>query len=214
MSLDKRCGLTFVELMLATSIFAVVAVAIYVTFGTGISTWRRAQQAQQLYQDLRFALDKIAQDLSNAAVYLPTENFTNFQGENNEVSFYSLVETFRPAPQYQRLYKITYQLDEQARILLRLAQAYPESDSEIQPAQPEVAPEKIARQISKLNFYYCYADNTAEPNSYKWLDNWNAAQDIPLGVKIELELVDSPLVVSKYVFIPTGKEGQEQQNNQ
>lgn len=199
-------GFTFIELMIAASIFAVVAVAIYSTFGTGISAWKKAQEAQNLYQDIRLALDKMAGDLENAILYSQKEDFLNFLGEEDKISFYSLTETFQTLPAHRELKKITYNLDESSRILQRLEQTFAESLQETQ----EQEPEEIAAKINNLNFSYCYEDEAAEP-PYRWEDIWNSDKVIPQGVKIALELdvADKP-VFTKYVFIPIGEKGQEE----
>lgn len=197
-------GFTFVELMLAISIFTIVAVAIYSTFGTGVSAWKKASKAQNLYQDIRLALDRMTYDLENAVSYSKKTDFSNFLGEKNKISFYSLTEVFQKIPAHPELRKITYSLDEPAHILERLEQTFPESWQNL----PE--PEEIAAQIAGLNFFYCYEDEGNEP-PYKWKDTWDSKENIPQGVKIELEVgTEEKTVFTKYVFIPTGEKGKEE----
>lgn len=197
-------GFTFIELMLAASIFAIVAVAIYSTFGAGISAWKKAQKAQDLYQDIRLGLDKMASDLENAVKYYPKDSeFSNFEGKEDLISFYSLVDVYQTIPAHPELRKITYSLDESTPILQRLEQTFAESVQETE----EQESEEIAAKVSSLKLSYCYEDKDAEP-PYKWKHTWDFAQKIPWGVKIELELdAEEELVFTKYVFIPTGEKG-------
>lgn len=198
----SRTGFTFVELILAASIFAIVAVAIYSTFGTGISAWKKTQKAQNVYQDIRLALDKMAQDLESAVLYKDEPDFSNFAGMNNQVSFYTLVDVFREMPIHPELRKITYSLD--GNTLRRLEQTFAESVQEEQTQESE----EIAGQISKLNFFYYYEVADDEP----WMEAWDSAQSIPRGVKIDLELngeAEENLAFTKYVFIPQGEKGQQ-----
>lgn len=201
--LNRKAGFTFIELMLASSIFIVIAVAVYSTFGMGISAWKKSQNAQNLFQDIRLSLDKMAQDLENAVLYSQEAGFSNFTGEKNKISFYSLGEVFSSLPPYSELRKITYSLN--AAALQRLEQAYPECLQE----EEQQLSEEIANQISNLNFSYCYNDKETQP-PYKWKDTWNSLQAIPQAVKIELELdIDEAVAFTKYVFIPTGEKGEE-----
>lgn len=207
--MKKTSAFTFVEVMLVASIFAIVAVAIYSTLGAGISAWKKSQEAQTLHQDARLTLNKMAQDLENASLYSKKEGFSNFSGEKNKISFYSLVDDYQALPVHPELKRITYSLNEPAHTLLRQEETFPESVQET----PSQAPEAIALQVANLNFFYCYEDKAAEP-PYKWLDSWqpNPAKDIflPQGVKIELKLdAKGKLSFTKYVFIPTGEKGKE-----
>ena len=196
--------------MLAVSIFAVVAVAINSTFSAGLFTWRRTQETQDLYQDIRLTLNKMTGDLENAVLYSDSEEegpeVPNFVGLENELSFYSLAESFRTIPVYPELRRITYSLDESTHILQRLEQTFPECVQETM----EQEPEQIAVKISNLNFSYCYKVEEGAKPPYEWKDAWDSEQGIPQGVKIELRLKKTEDVAfTKYVFIPVGKKGQE-----
>ncbi len=199
---NRLRGLTLVELLVALSIFAIVAVALYSTFGTGISTWKKIKQAQDLYQDIRLTLDKMALDLENAVLYSEKPEFVNFQGGKSKISFYSTVETSQALPGHTELRKIAYSLDESGHILQRREQALFNSGQ-----NTEEEAQEIAAAISRLDFFYCYEDEHAEP-PYKWQDSWDFPQELPQGIKIELGLdTEKNLVFSKYVFIPTGRKG-------
>jgi len=201
--LNRKAGFTFIELMVVSSIFAVIAVAVYSTFGIGIFAWKKSQNTQNLLQDIRLSLDKMAQDLENAVLYSKEAGFSNFTGEKNKISFYSLVEVFSSLPPHSELRKITYSLN--GNVLQRLEQTYPEYLRE----EEQRLPEEIANQISNLNFSYCYSDEEAQP-PYKWKDTWDSLQVIPQAVKIELELgIEKAVTFTKYVFIPTGEKGKE-----
>jgi type II secretion system protein J len=196
-------GFTFIELIIAVSIFAVVAVAIYSTFGSGISAWKKAQAAQKLYQEIRLGLGKMTLDLENAAFYSQKDGFANFEGKKDMLSFYSLVENLQAEPAHRALHKITYSLEEPD--LKRLEQSFAQSVQEA----PEGEPEVLASGIKRLNLLYCYQQEGEPP--YKWKDSWNDLQAIPQGIKIELVLSESDdLVFTKFVFIPTGVKGVQQ----
>jgi type II secretion system protein J len=196
---DKK-GVTFVELIVAVSIFAVVSVAVYSTFAMGLSVWRRARNAQALYQNIRLALDEMARDLQNAVAYFDPGQPTaiNFEGEKDRISFYSLVDGYQTTPPYPQLRKVSYTLGDSGS-LQRLEQVHQGADI----AQES---EAIASQVANLSFFYCYEDTAG--SGYEWKQAWELKQEIPESVKIELELnTGNKPVFSKYVFIPTGKKG-------
>lgn len=202
----NKTGFTFIELMLAVSIFAIVAVVIYSTFNTGISAWKKAEVAQNLYQDIRLTLDKMAEDLENAVKYSEKENFSNFEANQNSISFYSLEEVFTGLPKvpaHPELRKISYSLS--GSMLQRLDETIPELLQE----KPVAQPEEMSAKISELNFSYYYIDKTTSPASYKWDNVWDWPLDIPRGVKIGLKVVGEEKSFVKYVFIPSGVEKQK-----
>lgn len=196
-------GFTFIELILAVSIFAVVAMAVFSTFGSGISAWRKVQEAQKLHQEIRLGLEKMALDLENATSYSQKDDSLNFAGEKDGLSFYSLVENLQSDPVHRQLRKITYSLEDPD--LKRLEQTFAESVQETKGKELEV----LASGFKRLSLFYCYQQEGEPP--YKWKDTWNDAQAIPEGIKIELELSGyEDLVFTKFVFIPTGVKGVEQ----
>lgn len=198
-------GFTFIELMIAVSIFAVVSVAIYSTFNTGISAWRKAQKSQDIYQDVRLVLEKMVLDLENAVIYSLDPEFSNFKGKENRISFYSLKEVFQTIPSHLELRKITYALDESTQTLQRWEENFAQSVQETTVQEPE----DFATQIKALVFSYCYEDEDSDP-PYQWKDEWDSVKEIPQGVKIELEVGTEKLTFTKYVLIPTGKKRQEE----
>ncbi|MBN2097661.1 MAG: prepilin-type N-terminal cleavage/methylation domain-containing protein [Candidatus Omnitrophica bacterium] len=201
---SKNTGLTFVELMLAASIFAVLAVAVYSAFSTGISAWRSAQQAQNLLQDLRLSLDQISRDLENAVLYYPEEEGKiNFVGEPNSISFYSLVDNFRSQLVYPELKKITYSLD--GEVLKRWEQSLAQA---LQETQEEDSFDQMLTQVAGLEFFYRYG----QEDELNWQQSWNAQQSIPQGAQIKLTLTgEEGLAYTKFVFIPIGKKGESQE---
>lgn len=203
--MKSKQGFTFIELVLSASIFAIVALAVYSALSAGLSAWRKTQKVQNLDQDIRLVLDKLTLDLENAVLYSEEEDFVNFTGEKNEVSFYSLVDDYQTIPVYPQLKKITYSFDESEQILQRNEQGFAESMH----SSYNQKPGEIIAQVSGLNFYYCYSDETMDA-SYQWMDSWDSSQGLPQGIKIELELDRAQnTFLKKYVFIPTGTKGKE-----
>lgn len=81
---------TLVELLLALSIFSIVAVCVYGTFWAGVKINQRAEGENEAYRQIRLALDLMAVDLENAVPYDFTGSYpgqTAFKGEDGAVTF-------------------------------------------------------------------------------------------------------------------------------
>jgi prepilin-type N-terminal cleavage/methylation domain-containing protein len=110
--MKNKKGFTFVELMIALTIFALISLGIYATFSTGLNAWRRGEDATRLQQEARWALDKIAQELRGAVIYNYGDSYPelgSFLGERSKISFLSLV--YSPVSKISEVKKITYSLE-------------------------------------------------------------------------------------------------------
>ena len=195
-------GFTFIELMLAAAIFAIVALAIYTTFNSGLTAWGKAQEAQGVYQDIRLTLDRMALDLENAVLYSDKQDAVNFSGQKSSISFFSLVDLYQTIPAYPQLKKITYSLEGSG--LKRLEQSYADSDMHSRTEYTD----QMAAGLRGLNFSYLYSKQACGAVTYEWRDAWEDSAQIPRGIIIELELGEKQgLALRKFVFIPTGTPG-------
>ena len=61
-----RAGFTLLELLVAVTIFSIVAVALYSSFYAGIRILRRTQEAIKLHQNLRLVTEELSLDLRNS----------------------------------------------------------------------------------------------------------------------------------------------------
>lgn len=81
---------SLIELLLALSIFSMVALCVYGTFWAGVKINQRAEGENGAYRQIRLALDLMAVDLENAAPYDFTGSYpeqTAFKGEEDAVTF-------------------------------------------------------------------------------------------------------------------------------
>ena len=61
----SAAGFTLMEVLVAVTIFAIAAAALFVTFRTGIRSWEAGHSASELFQSARVARDVIQRDLAN-----------------------------------------------------------------------------------------------------------------------------------------------------
>lgn len=108
----KNKGFTFIELIIALTIFAIIALGIYSTFSTGLNTWRRGEDANRLEQEARWALDKMAKELQDAIIYNYGQSYPDtqlFLGEKDKISFLTLTYSF--STKLSEIKRITYSLE-------------------------------------------------------------------------------------------------------
>ncbi len=68
-SRDCRGGLTFVELLLAVTMVAILFVGLGTHLRGGIAVWRRVTQSTEARQGVRAAIDRMSRDLSGAFIF-------------------------------------------------------------------------------------------------------------------------------------------------
>ncbi len=88
---NSRRAFTLVELLLALSIFSMVAVCVYGTFWAGVKLNQRFEGETAAYHQIRLALDLMSVDLENAVFYDFTNSYPReaaFTGEKDVVTFF------------------------------------------------------------------------------------------------------------------------------
>ncbi|MFA5164636.1 MAG: prepilin-type N-terminal cleavage/methylation domain-containing protein [Candidatus Omnitrophota bacterium] len=68
----RRKGLTLIEILVVSAIFAIIALSLFVVFRAGLESWSRTQAHLEVYQTARTAIDWLTRDLS--AAYLNSNN--------------------------------------------------------------------------------------------------------------------------------------------
>ena len=79
LSSARRKGLTLIEILVVSVIFAILATSLFVVFNTVLYSWRRTQAHLEIHQNARMALDMVTGDLT--AAYLNSADATvRFRG--------------------------------------------------------------------------------------------------------------------------------------
>lgn len=212
----NKAGFTLIELFIAISIFAVVAIALYSTFFAGISVWRRSGEGGNAYHNIRFMFDDMTKDLKNS-IYMYSkkskdkeESIYAFSGTNREIIFITLEDAATEDDIFRReLTRVAYRFDEGEGRLIRL-RADKTSGFDIEKGKEEV----LLKEVEDFKFEYCYeTDSDIEP--YEWKEEWEDDQMmIPRGVKatflIKAEKIKEPLKITKIIFVPKGILGKEE----
>lgn len=75
----RRRGLTLIEILVVSAIFAIIVTSLSIVFKAGLDSWSRAQARLEVFQTARTALDMITRDLSAAYLNANDANIT-FRG--------------------------------------------------------------------------------------------------------------------------------------
>ncbi|MDD3906286.1 MAG: type II secretion system protein GspJ [Candidatus Omnitrophica bacterium] len=209
---------TFIELIIAVTIFAVIAVSIYSTFNAGIRVWLKTSPMIEENQSLRIFFGTVAADLKNAVAYYPKsetlakpvfgaeyEGRINFEGAADRMSFITVIGVSDPETGFrEELARVTYAYDKDKKCLRRLVATAAEGLNEDNARSSE-----ILKDINEKDFgiEYCYKAKLSNTEyEYEWRDAWEEknVQDVPRGVRIKVG------EFRKTVFVPTGILGEEE----
>lgn len=200
----KKRGFTFIELIIAVTIFSIIAVSIYSVFRSGFMLWYRVSPMIQSNQSLRFFFNTVSSDLKNAIPYMKED--VNFEGSHTKMSFMTLVEVAgSDIPVHMEPAKVFYYVDTSRKALRRGVATKTEGLSE-----DFAKTSDILNDIDDKNFgfEYCYKTGSSKTEyDYEWRKEWedkdSKSGKIPRGVRINTG------EYTKIIFIPTGKLGGE-----
>ena len=221
-AMRRHKGFTLLELLLALSIFSIIAVCLYSVFAGGIRVWRKQEEGFKYAHTTRLALDRMAKELRNAINYsVPAttgmgaedNQGLRFIGEKDKFSFITVTDG--------EIAKVSYLFSakggENARfqngVLKRIIVLQKEGFKEENQKE-----DVLVADIDELSFEYAY-EGEGKDSPAIWADSWGeeGQAKIPKGVRVTLEFdkgakdQNKKEIFRKTVFIPTGslekKEG-------
>ena len=200
MNKKDRKAFTFIELLIAVTIFSIIAVSVYSVFNAGIRVWLKTNPIVEDNQAMRILFNTASLDLKNAVAY--TNIGTNFKGEPKKISFMTLIDVAGDKiPLHTELARVVYCFDKDTKAIKRLVAAKDEGLDETKAKAQEFL--RDAKE-EDLGFEYCYKEPYSGTEfTYKWKDTWQDEAKIPRGIRIKLG------DFRKVIFIPTGELGVE-----
>ena len=188
----KNKGFTFVEMFLVAVLLAVISLAVYSTFASGIKVWQRASVTSPK-ESAGIFFDKFDRDLRNSFKFASIQ----FTGGRERLQFPTIVES--PRMEKKTVGAVLYVFNEGRGVLTREARdfAHVYSDS------TGLTSEAIAN-VKSIKFFYHFYDTTKQ--EYLWSDEWSR-DGIPLAVRVELEIENGSEIETFYktVAIPTSR---------
>jgi type II secretion system protein J len=174
--MNKSRSFTLIELLIASSIFAVVMVALYAAFSSGVFGYRNIDERVSAYQQARQAMGRINRDIRNSYVY--SSGDVKFGGTADKVSFMTLVDDYSLLEIVRNMAFVSYYLE--GNTLMRLCRRGQESLKDTSQAKAD----EMSFDIDKLTFTYIYEDNGA----LKEADAWDSSKKLPVAVMVKLSL--------------------------
>ncbi|MBI3601490.1 MAG: prepilin-type N-terminal cleavage/methylation domain-containing protein [Candidatus Omnitrophica bacterium] len=194
-------GFTFIELLVALTIFSIIAVSVYAVFHAGVKMWFKTNILTDDTQTKRVFFNTISRDLKNAISY--TKGGVNFQGAPQRISFMTTMEVAgQDAPLHWELAKVVYVFDKDSQSVKRLVATKQEGLDEA-----KARSEEFFQNIKEkdFGFTYCYKDPYSVGEvTYQWQDAWHEQAKIPRGVRVNLG------ELRKVILLPTGELGTQQ----
>ena len=213
--MSRRKGFTFIELIVAVTIFSIIAVSIYSVFRAGVRLWSGTNPIIQANQSTRYFFNTISMDLKNSVSYnaispglktfgLSEEKSANFEGEKQKISFMTLVDVSGTGVlPHAELARVIYSFDRSKKTVKRAVATKAEGLSE-----PLAKVSEILNDIDDkdFGFEYCYkVVYSPTEYDYEWKDGWSDEDrdkgKIPRGVRVKAG------AYTKTIFIPTGRLG-------
>ena len=203
---------TVIELLIALSIFSVIAITLYSTFFAGISTWKRSGDNTGIYQNIRVTFDDIARDLKNMIYFTKDdESAYIFSGTSEQVIFMTLEEGISEKTEPQReLVRIAYSFDNAKGDIVREIAGI-SLGFDTRKAEKEI----LLKNVEDFKVEYCYFSGD-EDDPYLWQEEWSDEEvKTPRGVKITASLKGGKgsketSKITRIVFISTGVLGEKE----
>ncbi len=169
-------AITLVELLIASSIFSVVMVSIYLTFNTGLFGYKDIGENIDIYQSARIVFERLNLDLRNSFAYSKDE--TKFFGSSNEMGLLTLVDKFSQGAMLKHYAFVDYKFENKTLTMLCRI------DKDALNDRSETEPQELAGNIDSFALSYGFID----PGSLelKWKDTWDDKKSFPVAVNIKL----------------------------
>lgn len=221
-------GFTFLELLIAVTIFSISAVAIYSSFNVGIRAWRKAEDSYKVRQEARQALSAMSRELRSALGFKLKKSDEDVEdsldGSSDEVSFWRALRTADSKEGYPAgIYKATYKVvkeekksdkeDGQTQSLCRILRSYRQY---VDPVEGEEDPGSVFLSgLSGFKLEYAYADGEEIGWQPAWKDKQGA---LPFMVKVTLSFPSQgkagPVDFTETITIPTGELTSQEEEQQ
>lgn len=203
----RSSGFTFIEIVIVSSVLAIVMIAIYSSFNSGMMLWQRSRKVSLTDRKVILGLERIAIQLRQSIDFQPSnldpEKPRGFSGNQHQLSF-----TFLERYQYEvgnekktglQISRATYTFDPDKKSLNRKIEKY----QDILNGQ-EGEFKVFISSIDEVEFAYYYLDSERVIQQKE--EEWKATDGVPLAVKITFKFqnVSTSTTISRgtTIFIP------------
>lgn len=196
---------TFIELLLAFTIFSIVATSVYYTLTAGLNVYKYGNNSMKQNQQLRTFFDFLSNDLANAVNYskiLP-------KWQKDRLAFTALVDSFYNDQSYSQIAKILYELNKEKKTVVRKEAAVDLGFNEDFSSGND-----LLENVDDVSFSYCFksldSDNSQD---FEWKNIWPKIELLPRAVKVKVVFLEkqglTKKIYEKIIFIPSGSIGKQ-----
>ena len=182
---NRFLGFTLIELLITVTIFTVVSIAVYATFNSGMTIWRRAKDTNAQERQFLLKIEKLSRELRQSFNY----NDIAFNASKNKIQFPSAIDS--------EIWRIIYSFDKDKKILFRstdkLVDILAADKKELEPKFSS-----YLLDIDSLSFSYLIFD--LQKKAYIWKEDWQQ-NNLPIAVKLSITAKDKTYATT--VIIPT-----------
>ena len=186
----KQTGLSFIELIISITIFAIVIVAVYGVFNMGIKTWKRTQRERPL-QEVRLTFLKMQKELKQALFFSEID----FKGDSSKMIFPIVVSK----GETKQVYIVTYMVDKGESGNLRITR------KERLYSENKDIGEKTREMVSSMkSIRFEYGSRpTGLSGNFRWQDMWDGERhnSLPSAVRVSLKPDGVDEIYAKVIFL-------------
>jgi prepilin-type N-terminal cleavage/methylation domain-containing protein len=196
-TLKFRSGLTLIEMLMVISLIALVGMAVYGIFSSGINVMRLVTRPVS-EENLNIFFEKLARDLQNSFNYTGI----SFEGENDKFSFAAKINAKPELGGERGIGRVTYFYDSGRDAISR-------REEDLNLVFEESFSKPAAQFGSVLEAKFLYFAQDPATKQYLWKDDWvqiDSKKKLPLAVRVEFEYKDENgrHSISKTIPIPAG----------
>ncbi len=209
-------GLTFVELLLAVAVFAILMTGLSSHLRGSVVVWRRVTSTAEHLQRIRVTFDRLRNDLAQAFLFAPTATTTppgpswtpEPKLEETQLKCYT-IQAPQKTDEPHEVVVVTYRLD--GNTLIRQVQTAQEAHAaSTNPTRDNQGKEEqLLKDVAQVKFEYG-SWSTPAGNKIDWLDPWDFSQHgLPQLVKVTVTFpqkkdAPEPRTVQETFVIPVG----------
>jgi len=208
---QHNAGFTLAELLVASTILAVILGSVYTAFSSSVNIWKKGESNLHTFQDARTALDIMTREMQNM---VPGAGYL-FTGASDEFSFYATTrpmdveEGAEPRVLYIR-YRVKSDPKGEGKLLIREEQlvesplpAKPPRDGAIDTSIIELGNEsqfELAKGVKRFELHYYWVaptepvdplnPQTTAPAEFVIEDELAEGDGIPQAIRIDLTMLD------------------------
>ena len=204
---QERAGFTLIELLLAVSLFVVVSMSLFLSMRSGLLLYKRSDEGLATTHEILYFLNTLSHELRNTVYY----STVPFEGDENTLSFPSVLVTYDEESDYTDMYKVEY--------YYKSKKLTKQKQSLVRSKDKKIKQEILFPLLKDVSFYFGFFDEDEE--TIMWKDEWpdELAGLVPRAVKVNMLVtfldkdkkkgIDKK--IERKIWIPHGTWGSEEE---